>query len=863
MSAGEFYQIFSGLGRSLRDQQDREDQKGALARLGEQVQAGDYTGAAGIAFNGLRDPQTGLGLLKLGEAQQQRKLTAAADADFAQGFGGFGVGGPVGAPGVPLAQAPGVPSFLDQSGPQGGYLTGLFKRESNNNTMAQAPTSSARGLGQFTKDTWNGVAQKYPDLGLTPVGPGTDGRTDPDQMIRATKALTSENEGFLSRANLPVTDATRYALHFLGPGGGVRLVGGTMRNPDVPAASYASPQAVAANRNVFFNRDGTAKSAGQVMNDFARSFGGGGGGRGGQQAPAPQVASADPSFAPQMVTAPVQGLNPARPQQAAPAQRPVQFADDEAQTQALEQQMGMMPRQAAADPQADMPAPNAQPAQFRIPPAPQQAVPGSIASLPAGLSSPQPRGPLQLAPQQQPPAMPLPSAPGGAADGLRGQVPTLPAPGPAPARVMAMPGDGPAPTAQPVAASPVDRAFSAQANSMAQSPLGQRIPMLMRAVANPNLSDGPRQIAQTMLKQALEETAAPPAVREFLYARANGMTQAKSPAEYDREKQRDPGADLQSQVRAREAEGIRLGLQPGSPELQNYALGYKPEKDKGADLTAETNARQVAAVRFGLQPGTPEFQSYVLTGKQPSERDEGAKITAQIEARRQAAGSLGLPEGSPAWRSFVATGKVGADRDMSVTEKKAIETADNAVISAQSSIGMLQQAKELSAKAYGGPGAKERGVITGAFGNDRGQATQELDNLVTTNALANLKGIFGGNPTEGERKILLDVAGSSNLPHDLRVKIYDRAIKAAELRMQQNLDRRNQIQDGTYYRPGGGATVQPRDAASNGQSGAPALPVPSPSNRPGAPSQASRYQQLRASGMSQSEAFDAMAREGH
>ncbi|MCJ2101987.1 hypothetical protein [Methylobacterium sp. E-046] len=844
MSASEFYQIFSGFGRGLRDQQDREDQKGALGRLGEQVQAGDYSGAAGTAFNGLRDPQTAIGLLKLGEAQQQRKLTAAADADFAQGFGGFGVGGPVGAPGVPLAPAPGVPSFLDQAGPQGDYLTGLFKRESNNNTMAQAPTSSARGLGQFTKDTWNGVAQKYPDLSLTPVGPGTDGRTDPDQMIRATKALTSENEGFLSRANLPVTDATRYALHFLGPGGGVRLVGGTMRNPDVPAASYASPQAVAANRNVFFNRDGTAKSAGQVMNDFARSFGGGGG-RGGQQAPAPQVASADPSFAPQMATAPVQGLNPGRPQQATPAQRPVQFADDEAQTQALEQQMGMVPRQAATDPQADMPAPNAQPAQFRIPPGPQQAMPGSIAALPAGLSSPQPRDPIQ------PPALP------------QQPVPALPVSGGAPGRVMAMPGDGPVPVAQPVVASPVDRAFSAQANSMAQSPLGQRIPMLMRAVANPNLSDGPRQIAQTMLKQALEETAAPPAVREFLFARANGMTQANNPGEYAREKLRDPGADLQAQIRAREAEGLRLGMQPGSPELQNYALGYKPEKDKGADLTAETNARQAAAVRFGLQPGTPEFRSYVLTGKEPTERDEGAKITSQIAARREAAAGLGLVEGTPAYRSFVGGGKIGADRDMSAGDKKAIDTADNAVLSAQASIGMLEQAKDLSAKAYAGPLASERGKVMSLLpGNEAGQATLELDNLVTTNALTNLKSIFGGNPTEGERKILLDVAGSSSLPHALRVKVYQRAIDAANLRMQQNETRAAQIREGTYYRPGSGPAAA-QGAVASGQSGAPALPSPSPSNRPGAVAPAARFQQLMGSGMTKDQAYQQLHSEGY
>ncbi len=219
-------------------------------------------------------------------------------------------------------------------------------------------------------------------------------------------------------------------------------------------------------------------------------------------------------------------------------------------------------------------------------------------------------------------------------------------------------------------------------------------------------------------------------------------------------------------------------------------------------------------------------------------RTRGAKIQAQIDARRQAAPGLGLQEGSPSWRSYVATGKVGADRDMSAGDKKAIDTADNAVLSAQASIGMLEQAKELSAKAYAGPAASERGKVMSLIpGNEAGQATLELDNLVTTNALTNLKSIFGGNPTEGERKILLEVAGSSNLPHALRVKIYQRAIDAANLRLQQNQDRAAQIREGTYYRPGSGP-AQPQGAVASGRGGAPALrlrrprTVPVPPRRP-------------------------------
>ncbi|MCJ2067246.1 hypothetical protein MKK75_00220, partial [Methylobacterium sp. J-030] len=129
-------------------------------------------------------------------------------------------------------------------------------------------------------------------------------------------------------------------------------------------------------------------------------------------------------------------------------------------------------------------------------------------------------------------------------------------------------------------------------------------------------------------------------------------------------------------------------------------------------------------------------------------------------------------------------------------------------------------------------------------------------------ALTNLKSIFGGNPTEGERKILLDVAGSSNLPHALRVKVYQRAIDAATLRQQQNEARAAQIREGTYYRPGSGPAAA-QGASAGGQSGAPALPPPSPSNRPGAVAPAARFQQLIGSGMSEDAAYARLHQEGY
>lgn len=189
---------------------------------------------------------------------------------------------------------------------------------------------------------------------------------------------------------------------------------------------------------------------------------------------------------------------------------------------------------------------------------------------------------------------------------------------------------------------------------------------------------------------------------------------------------------------------------------------YAAEKEKAKKSTAEdeTVARERAAARAGLKPGDPGYQGYILTGKMP--REDMGPLTA--------------------------------------TDKKAILEADDMVMVNRSAIDTLKQAKALSAQAYQGTAASIRGTIAGNLGSEAGKATMEYDNLVTTNALGQLKSIFGAAPTEGERKILLDIQGSANLPHDVRVKILDRGIAMAERRLAFNEQRAAELRGGDYYK---------------------------------------------------------------
>lgn len=224
--------------------------------------------------------------------------------------------------------------------------------------------------------------------------------------------------------------------------------------------------------------------------------------------------------------------------------------------------------------------------------------------------------------------------------------------------------------------------------------------------------------------------------------------------------------------------------------------------DEGPVQTAEQRAQ--AARAQGLEPGTPQYKAYVLTGQLP---EGNSTVSAQTEQRKQAAASLGLTPEHPAYQSFVLTGKMPREdaQPLTATDKKAILEADEGVLAAQTGIDALKRAKQISPNALGFRGAGllstvASPVVPSGLGGDALGATVDLDNVVTGNALTQLRSIFGGNPTEGERAIMLQIQGSSGLPDKSRQKIYDRAIALAEKRLQFNQQRADELRGNTFYK---------------------------------------------------------------
>jgi hypothetical protein len=167
------------------------------------------------------------------------------------------------------------------------YLLATAQVESGLNPQAGAPTSSARGLFQFIDTTWLATMKQYgPALGYGSYADAitTDGsggyfvrdptmrseilklRSDPTANAVMAGAFTKANAAALSeRLGRSPSEGELYIAHFLGAGGGAHLITLAATDPNARAADFF-PNAAQANRSIFYDRSGAARSLAQVRN---------------------------------------------------------------------------------------------------------------------------------------------------------------------------------------------------------------------------------------------------------------------------------------------------------------------------------------------------------------------------------------------------------------------------------------------------------------------------------------------------------------------------------------------------------------------------------------------------------------------
>jgi len=139
------------------------------------------------------------------------------------------------------------------------------------------PTSSARGVAQFTNETWLGMMRD----GVTATRFGIDVtgmseeqmlemRGDPRISIMFAAALAEQRRDQVEETiGRSISEAELYMTHALGAAGAI-----TLFNADPSAiAAEVMPSAASANRPIFYDDDGTPRTVREVYNEYAVGFG--------------------------------------------------------------------------------------------------------------------------------------------------------------------------------------------------------------------------------------------------------------------------------------------------------------------------------------------------------------------------------------------------------------------------------------------------------------------------------------------------------------------------------------------------------------------------------------------------------------
>lgn len=137
--------------------------------------------------------------------------------------------------------------------------------ESSFRPNAQASTSSAHGLFQFTKGTWDDAVKKYGKQ----LGVSRGEINNPVAQTKVAMALMREKANHLHRKFGHVSKSNIYESWFLGTGGADKFITALHKNPNADAARLF-PHAARANHSVFYNADGEPKTVRQIDQSFQK-----------------------------------------------------------------------------------------------------------------------------------------------------------------------------------------------------------------------------------------------------------------------------------------------------------------------------------------------------------------------------------------------------------------------------------------------------------------------------------------------------------------------------------------------------------------------------------------------------------------
>jgi hypothetical protein len=266
----------------------------------------------------------------------------------------------------------------------------------------------------------------------------------------------------------------------------------------------------------------------------------------------------------------------------------------------------------------------------------------------------------------------------------------------------------------------------------------------------------------------------------------------------------DPNAAYQFAMQSRDPALQQFGFtglanQPALAEARAARLEDKAFRQEESQLARQARMDELKARLADAATGRAErivadreLKAMILAGQQG-----GNKPPMGYRFTPDGSGNLEVIPGGPA-----ALPRGG--NALSATAQKEVFEADDAIQAGSSALDSLKQALAVNNTAYSGPKALLRAQgVSMVRSSPEADATINFNNIIQEQALTSMKSIFGGNPTEGERAILLELQASVDKTPKQREAIINRAAAAAERRIRFNQDKANRLREGTYMSPGG------------------------------------------------------------
>jgi hypothetical protein len=242
---------------------------------------------------------------------------------------------------------------------------------------------------------------------------------------------------------------------------------------------------------------------------------------------------------------------------------------------------------------------------------------------------------------------------------------------------------------------------------------------------------------------------------------------------------------------------------------QEVADRLQAQRDMAAERLA--NAQMIAGVAAGSRADALAARREAEEGRREDRQRESERRERESRERRE---------------------------QLTAPEQRQLSQQEDQISAGQSTLSLLAEARRLSGQFRGGAGAgmmayagSQARSAVGMAPSEESNALLNYDNLVKEQALANLKTTFGGNPTEGERKVLLELQASSGKTPEQRADILDRAVKLAEDRIRGSEARAEAIRTRSYRQPGG-QPAAPTPPAAPQRPAAPQAPGAAPGQQP-------------------------------